>query len=124
VSTAKFEFFNAGDTPVPLAYLIVCQPNGNLRIPLESKGDWVFHSGAKASFRLPLERHINDVFTFVYFHDSHGRFWLRDIRTGKYVSLRRQDRGPWLRYKGSLKGRWCQFVQNHTKRPPQILKQA
>ncbi|TFC21867.1 hypothetical protein [Cryobacterium glucosi] len=117
-STAKFEFFNAGDTPVPLAYLITCQATGNSGMPLTADGGYIFRPGSRTSFRTRLERHSNDTFNYVYFQDSHGRTWLRDIATGKYVSLRRQTRGPWLRYKGSPKARWDQFVQNHQERPP------
>jgi hypothetical protein len=118
-STAKFEFFNAGDTPVPLAYLVTCQLNGNNGTPLRADGGYVFRPGAGTSFRVQLARHSNDTFNYVYFQDSHGRTWLRDIATGKYVSLRRRTRGPWLRYQGSPKARWGQLVQNRKERPPQ-----
>ena len=117
-STAKYEFFNAGDTPVPLAYLVVRQTNGGDRIPLKFNGSYVLLPGAQMSFRLRLERHSSETYSYVYFRDSHNREWLRDITTGKYVSVGREMEGPWLRYRGGPRARWEQFLQNRHSPPP------
>jgi hypothetical protein len=119
-ATAKFEFFNAGDTPVPLAYLIVRQRDGGLRIPLKHRGNFVLAPGAQLNMRLELEQSTNDSYSYVYLRDSHNRAWLRDIQTGKYVSLDREMKGPWLRYRGGLRDRYLQFKQNRHSNPPKF----
>jgi hypothetical protein len=117
-ATAKFEFFNAGDTPVPMAQLVVCHPGGDIRIPLRIDGGYVIRPGAQISFRLKFEDcDVFDVFSYLAFDDSHGREWLRDVVTGRYVPLRRRGNGKWLRYKGGLRVRWHQFRENRRVRP-------
>lgn len=119
-TTAKFEFFNAGDTPIPLAYLIVRQLDGGYRIPLKIRKSYVLLPGAGLGFRLDLAQHVHETFSYVYFRDSHNRDWLRDIVTGRYVSTRREMSGPWLRYKGSAIARVKQYRQNRNSSPPKF----
>ncbi|QHC66841.1 hypothetical protein GSU68_09900 [Rathayibacter sp. VKM Ac-2759] len=88
--------FNAGAKPIPFTMLMV-KP-GSPQHVLRAFQREPIQPGAEIETKVGFENDPSDSPLLLYFRDAHGKGWLRDLQTNRYVSRRQVKK--WYRAHG------------------------